>query len=89
MDFVSNALFDRRKFQTLTVIDNYSRKCLSIRVGPSLKGIDVAEALEYLKREKGLVPQRLQIDNGSEFISKEVARRAYNKQNDHGLFQAR
>lgn len=77
MDFVSDALFDGRKFRTLTVVDNYSRQCLSIRVGQSLKGIDVVEALEYLKQEKGLVPQRVQTDNGSEFISKEVDRWAY------------
>lgn len=77
MDFVSDALFDGRKFRTLTVVDNYSRECLAISVGQSLKGTDVVQALEYLKHEKGVVPQRLQTDNGSEFISKEVDRWAY------------
>lgn len=77
MDFVSDALFDGRKFRTLTIVDNYSRECLSIQVGQSLKGTDVVQALEYLKYEKGLVPQRMQTDNGSEFISKEVDRWAY------------
>jgi len=77
MDFVSDALFDGRKFRTLTVVDNYSRECLSIKVGQSLKGVDVVATLEYLKHEKGIVPQRLQTDNGSEFISKEVDRWAY------------
>lgn len=77
MDFVSDALFDGRKFRTLTVVDNYSRECLCIKVGQSLKGADVVEALEYLKQEKGIVAQRIQTDNGSEFISKEVDRWAY------------
>lgn len=77
MDFVSDALFDGRKFRTLTVVDNYSRECLSIKVGQSLKGVDVVTTLEYLKHEKGIIPQRLQTDNGSEFISKEVDRWAY------------
>lgn len=77
MDFVSDALFDGRKFRTLTVVDNFSRECLSIRVGQSLKGTDVVQTLEYLKQEKGIVPQRIQTDNGSEFISKEVDRWAY------------
>lgn len=77
MDFVSDALFDGRKFRTLTVVDNYSRQCLAISVGQSLKGIDVVATLEYLKQERGIVPQRLQTDNGSEFISKEVDRWAY------------
>ncbi len=60
MDFVSDALFDGRKFRTLTVVDNYSRECLFIKVGQSLKGVDVVETLEYLSREKGLVPHRPQ-----------------------------
>lgn len=80
MDFVSDALFDGRKFRTLTIVDNYSRECLSIRVGQSLKGIDVVQVLDFLKQEKGVVPQRLQTDNGSEFISKEVDRWAYDNQ---------
>lgn len=77
MDFVSDALFDGRKFRSLTVVDNCSRECLSIKVGQSLKGTDVVQTLEYLKQAKGLVPQRIQTDNGSEFISKEVDRWAY------------
>ncbi|MDJ1470347.1 hypothetical protein [Xanthocytophaga flava] len=43
---VSDQLFDGRKFRTLTVnllrawhrLDNYSRKCLGILVGQSIKG---------------------------------------------------
>lgn len=88
MDFVSDALFDGRKFRTLTVADNYSRECLSIKVGRLLKGVDVVATLEYLKHEKRIVPERLQTDNGGEFISKEVDRWPM-KQSDHGLFQTR
>jgi putative transposase len=30
MDFVSDALFDGRKFRALTLVDNYCRECLGI-----------------------------------------------------------
>ena len=77
MDFVSDALFDGRKFRALTIVDNSSRECLAIVAGQSLKGVDVVMALEKIQAERAIVPQRIQTDNGSEFISKEVDRWAY------------
>ena len=77
MDFVADQLFDGRKFRALTLVDNFSRQCIVIRVGQSIKGIDVANILEEVKNNYGLLPQRIQVDNGSEFISKEVDRWAY------------
>lgn len=32
MDFVSDALFDGRRFRALTVVDAYTRECLAIYV---------------------------------------------------------
>ena len=77
MDFVTDQLFDGRKIRCLTIVDNFSRYCHAIRVGKSIKGRDVVEVLERLKRENGTVPQRIQVDNGSEFISKDFDRWAY------------
>jgi len=77
MDFVSDALFDGRKFRALTIVDNYSRECLAIVPGQSLKEQDVVMTLEKIKMERGLVPERIQTDNGSKFISKEMDRWAY------------
>jgi putative transposase len=77
MDFVQDQLFNGRKFRCLTVVDNFSRYCHAIRVGKSIKGIDVVEVMEALKQENGFVPQRIQVDNGSEFISKEFDKWAY------------
>ena len=77
MDFVSDALFDNRKFRALTVVDNCSRECLAIYVGQSLKGSDVVAVLNSIKRTRNIVPRRIQTDNGSEFISKEMDRWAY------------
>jgi putative transposase len=77
MDFVADQLFDGRKIRCLTIVDNFSRYCHAIRVGRSIKGIDVVEVLERLKQENKTVPKRIQVDNGSEFISKDVDRWAY------------
>jgi putative transposase len=77
MDFVSDALFDGRKFRALTVVDNLSRECLAIYVGQSLKGKDVVHVLNSIKMTKNIIPRKVQTDNGSEFISKEMDRWAY------------
>jgi putative transposase len=77
MDFVADQLFDGRKFRILTIVDNYSRKCLHLGVGQSLKGEDVVESLDQIKSIEQTVPQRIQVDNGSEFISKALDKWAY------------
>ena len=69
MDFVSDALFDGRKFRALTIVDNFSRECLAIYPGQSLRGANVVEVLNELKRTRKIVFKRIQTDNGSEFIS--------------------
>jgi putative transposase len=70
MDFVSDALFDGRRFRALTLVDNFSRECLEIEVGTSLKAEDVVRVMERMKFTRGVVPQRIKLDNGSKFISK-------------------
>lgn len=68
MDFVMDALFDGRRFRALTLVDNYSRECLEIEVGASLKGEDVVRVMERMKLLRSVVPQRIKVDNDSEFI---------------------
>ncbi|GAC1601803.1 MAG: hypothetical protein NVS3B25_29870 [Hymenobacter sp.] len=80
MDFVADNLFDGRKIRALTIVDHYSRQCLAIHVGQSLKGEDVVGVMTRLQQELGLVPKRIQVDNGSEFISKALDRWAYGQQ---------
>ena len=62
MDFVSDQLFDGRRFRALTLVDNYSRECLEIEVGQSLKGFDVVDVMERIKQVRGVVPKRIQVD---------------------------
>jgi putative transposase len=80
MDFVMDALFDGRRFRALTVVDNYSRECLEIEIGASLKGEDVVRVMERMKLLRGSVPQRIKVDNGSEFISKALDKWASDNQ---------
>lgn len=73
---MSDNLFNGRRFRALTVVDNFSRECLAIHAGKSLKGEDVVRIMEALR-----VPVRIQVDNGSEFISKSLDKWAY----EHGV----
>lgn len=52
---------------------------MAIRVGQSLKGTDVVAVMDRLRVEFAEVPKRIQVDNGSEFISKALDLRAYDK----------
>jgi putative transposase len=76
MDFVSDQLFDGRRFRSLTVIDSYTRECLAIHAEKTIRGTDVVQMLERLKATRG-VPEFIRIDNGREFISKALDLWAY------------
>ena len=76
MDFMSDQLFIGRRFRALTVMDLFTRECLAIKLGQSIRGEDVAGVLDRLVVLHG-PPKRIQTDNGSEFISKALDRWAY------------
>lgn len=81
MDFVSDNLFNGRRFRTLTVVDNFSRECLAIHAGKSLKGDDVVGVMEALRVLDKRLTVRIQTNNGNEFISKSLDKWAY----EHGV----
>jgi putative transposase len=68
MDFVADELADGKRFRALTVMDLFTRECLEIVAGRSLKADDVVHVLERLRFERG-VPRRIYCDNGTEFVS--------------------
>ena len=74
MDFVHDQLYDGKKFRTLTVVDIFSRFCFAIEVKKSFTGINVAEVMEFLKSKNNSVPKSIRLDNGPEFISKDLDR---------------
>ena len=67
-DFVSDRLSNGRQIRMLTVIDEYTRKCLTIRVDYQLKSDDVLDVLSTLFLTEG-IPEYIRSDNGSEFTA--------------------
>jgi len=67
-DFVSERLADGTKIRMLTVIDEYSRECLTIRVAYRLSSDDVLDVLSDLFLTRGM-PDFIRSDNGSEFTA--------------------
>jgi putative transposase len=66
MYFVSDQLYDGRRFRSLTVVDTYRREIVAIEAGQSLRGEDVVRVRNRLKQERG-ASKMLFCDNGSEF----------------------
>jgi putative transposase len=80
MDFMSEQLFDGRRFRLLTLVDNFTRESLAIRVGQRLTGdidIDVVVVLEAVRKRRRATPKSIRLDNGPEFISKSLDWWAY------------
>ena len=69
MDFMSDSLYDGRRFRVLTLVDNMSRESPYIAVERSFSGERVTEILEQAVQRSGL-PEAIQVDNGPEFTSK-------------------
>ena len=70
-DFVADRTHEGRAYRMLTVIDEYTRECLAIRVARRLRSHDVLDCLADLMIERG-TPGHLRSDNGSEFTAKAV-----------------
>jgi putative transposase len=76
MDFVSDQLYDGRKLRALTLVDVHTRECLAIWVDQGIKGDDVVRTLDAVIASRGQ-PERIQVDNGPEFVSKALDCWAY------------
>jgi putative transposase len=70
-DFVTARTDDGRKFRTLNIIDEYTRKCLAILVDRRITSQDVIEQLFDLIVFRG-IPEHIRSDNGPEFTAKAV-----------------
>ena len=69
LDFISDALFNGRRFRALTMMDVYSRECLNIYADNKITGDTVVDILDSISYHRGR-PERIRVDNGPEFISK-------------------
>jgi len=70
-DFVYDRTHDGRAFRMLTVLDEYTRECLAIKVAMRLNSNDVLDVLAELFFRKG-IPCHIRSDNGSEFAARTV-----------------
>jgi len=70
-DFVATRTEDGLSLRILTLIDEYTRECLALKVARRLRSQDVLEQLRYLFIYRGL-PGFIRSDNGPEFTAKAV-----------------
>lgn len=63
MDFVSDALFNGKRFRALTVVDACTRECLAIHVDQGIKGEQVVDVMDRLLFERGSAPSKIRVDN--------------------------
>ncbi len=70
-DFVFDTCANGQTLKCLTVIDEWSRECLAIRVAGSMRSPQVIETLKQLVSLRG-APRHLRSDNGPEFVSRAI-----------------
>jgi transposase InsO family protein len=67
-DFVEDQTENGTRFRALTLIDEYTRRCLAIHVAWSIRAVDVIEVVQAAMGEHGK-PGHIRSDNGPEFIA--------------------
>ncbi len=70
-DFVSAATHDGRGIRMLTLIDEYTRESLAIRVERRLRSLDVIETVADAMLAHG-IPEHIRSDNGPELVAIDV-----------------
>jgi len=78
MDFVHDQLATGKKIKVLTVVDTFSRFSPIIDPRFSYRAEDVVQSLEWICRSNGY-PKTIRVDQGSEFISRDMDLWAYAK----------
>jgi len=76
MDFLADELPDGRRIRLLAIVDNFTRECLAREAGLGFKADRVVSALQRIVLRRGS-PQRIRLDNGPDFVSKQLDQWAY------------
>ncbi len=79
MDFVHDQLVTGRKIRILTIVDIFSRFSPATDPRFSYRGEDVVQTLERVCSQTGY-PKSIRVDQGSEFISRDLDLWAYQKE---------
>jgi putative transposase len=70
-DFVEAQTHDGRKLRLMTLIDEFTRECLAIKVARRLNSFGVIETMADVMLERG-VPEHIRSDNGAEMTARIV-----------------
>lgn len=70
-DFVEAQTHDGRKVRLMTLIDEFTRECLAIRVARRINGLGVLETMADVMVVRG-IPEHIRSDNGPEMTAKVV-----------------
>lgn len=76
MDFVSDSLYNGRRFRVLTIVDDLSRECPALEADHSITGKRITRVLNRIALTRGL-PEVITVDNGPEFAGKALDLWAY------------
>jgi transposase InsO family protein len=68
-DFVETRTNDGRRLRLMTLIDEFSRRCLAIHVARRINALDVIETLADVMLFEG-IPDYIRSDNGPEMVAK-------------------
>ena len=74
LDFMSDSLYQGRRFRTLNILDEGVREALAIEIDTSLPAVRVVRALQQIATWRGL-PKTIRLDNG--LSKKAMARNEY------------
>lgn len=77
MDFMHDTLADGKRLRVLTIVDAYTRECVALEAAHSFRGGDVARILSTAGKKYGGLPERIRVDNGTEFTSRALDAWAY------------
>jgi putative transposase len=72
LDFMSDSLYQGRRFRTLNILDESVREALAIEIDTSLPAQRVVRTLQQLEAWRGL-PKAIRLDNGPELTSQYLA----------------
>ena len=73
-DFVEAQTHDGRKVRLMTLIDEFTRECLAIRVAMRINSLGVLETMADVMLVRG-IPEHIRSDNGPEMTARVVRRR--------------
>ena len=86
MDFVSEVLFDQRRFRCFNIVDDFTRESVVIHPDRSIRSEKLVNIFNKLKKTRGL-PKMIVCDNGPEFISQNLDIWAYQNKVDLKFIQ--